>query len=435
MASIVTYSDGLRRIDFSLVPNGPRKTLRLGRVSAKVAETWKARVATIVADKLSTRPHDAETAQWLGELDESMLARLRAVGLAEGVGLSQTTLGEFLDRYFAAMAVKPATRTFYSHTRRNLEERLGKTRLLRSITAADADAWRAWLIETEHLSPATVARRIIAARTIWRKALRWKLAAENPFDGVKAGHQANEARKVFVARAIIESVIEAAPDAEWKAIIALSRYGGLRCPSEHFALKWGDIDWEKGTIRVSCPKLAHIAGFAQRIVPLFPELRDRLLAAFAEAEPGAVHVVSRHRLGAMNLRRRLTQIIEKAKVVQWPKLFHNLRASRETELMREYDLATVCKWIGNSPAIAATHYATSVDLDSDFKRAAGIDAKPVQQAQQNAQQSTAIDGEQRLSEATSNREEREQTCEEVVCGQALASGDESDRWAVLDSNQ
>ncbi len=435
MASIVTYSDGLRRIEFSLVPKGPRKTLRLGRVSARVAETWKARVATIVADKLSTRPHDAETAKWLGELDESMLARLRAVGLAEGVGLSQTTLGEFLERYFAAMAVKPATRTFYSHTRRNLEEHFGKTRLLRGISAADADSWRAWLIETEKLSAATVARRIIAARTIWRKALRWKLAAENPFAGIRAGHQANESRKVFVSHAVIGSVIEAAPDAEWKAIIALSRYGGLRCPSEHFALKWNDIDWEKGTVRVTCPKLAHIAGFAQRIIPLFPELRDRLLAAFAEAEPGAIHVVSRHRLGAMNLRRRLTQIIEKAKVAMWPRLFHNLRASRETELMREYDLATVCKWIGNSPAVAATHYATSVDLNADFKRAAGIDAKPPRQAQQNAQQSASGDGEQRMSRKTSDGEKHQETREEVACSQSLASGDESDRWAVLDSNQ
>jgi len=37
MPSIVTYSDGLRRIEFSLSANGPRRTLRLGRASAKVA--------------------------------------------------------------------------------------------------------------------------------------------------------------------------------------------------------------------------------------------------------------------------------------------------------------------------------------------------------------------------------------------------------------
>lgn len=55
--------------------------------------------------------------------------------------------------------------------------------------------------------------------------------------------------------------------------------------------------------------------------------------------------------------------------------------------MREYDLATVCKWIGNSPAVAARHYAMSVDLNADFARATGRN-----QAQQKAQQSGA-DGE------------------------------------------
>src|SRR5262245_15980411 len=151
MASIVTYSNGLRRIEFSLSPNGPRKVVRLGRVSMKIAERDNAKIEAIIADKLRNRPHDAEVAEWLGGLDESMLAKLRAVGLADGVGLSQTTLGSFLERYFAAMSGKGATRTFYSHTRRNLKDYFGVARLFRDITPADADAWRAWLVKHEEL--------------------------------------------------------------------------------------------------------------------------------------------------------------------------------------------------------------------------------------------------------------------------------------------
>ena len=37
---------------------------------------------------------------------------------------------------------------------------------------------------------------------------------------------------------------------------AASRYGGLRCPSEHLALRWGDIDRERNRIRVTSPKSA-----------------------------------------------------------------------------------------------------------------------------------------------------------------------------------
>ena len=68
MATIVNYDGGLKRIEFSLTPRGPRKTLRLGGVNVKTAGTWKAMVETIIGDKLANRPHDAEVSKWLGGL-------------------------------------------------------------------------------------------------------------------------------------------------------------------------------------------------------------------------------------------------------------------------------------------------------------------------------------------------------------------------------
>src|SRR5690242_121105 len=117
MASIVTYADGLKRIEFAFAPNEKRRRLHLGRVNQKVAEVWQAKVEAILADRLAQRPHEPELAAWLGKLDEKMLARLRGIGLADGVGTTQTTLGEFLERYFEAMTGKPNTRIFYGHTR------------------------------------------------------------------------------------------------------------------------------------------------------------------------------------------------------------------------------------------------------------------------------------------------------------------------------
>ena len=79
------------------------------------------------------------------------------------------------------------------------------------------------------------------------------------------------------------------------------------------------------------------------MIPLFPELREPLLDLFAEAEAGTEYVIARHRLGCANLRTHFERIIKRAGLKPWPRLFHNLRASRESELMREYDLSTVCK--------------------------------------------------------------------------------------------
>jgi hypothetical protein len=236
---------------------------------------------------------------------------------------------------------------------------------------------------------------------------------------------------MFVSRETIDSVIAKAPDMEWKVIIALARSAGLRCPSEHYGLKWGDIDWEKGAMRVACPKLAHHEQFAYRTVPLFPEVREHLPKLFNEADEGAEYVISKHRLGSLNLRQQFERIIRGAGVTQWTKLFHNLRASRETELMRGCDLATVCKWIGNSPAAAAKHYATSVDLSSDFRRATGQGGV---QAQQKAQQSPAVSDAQGLTSPEPINEKAPENRGSVDSCQASATADKSDAWALQGSN-
>ena len=55
-----------------------------------------------------------------------------------------------------------------------------------------------------------------------------------------------------------------------------------------------------------------------------------------------------------------------------------MRASRQSELMAEYDLATACRWQGNSPAVAAKHYAMVMN-DGSFERAIG-DCSSLQKA-------------------------------------------------------
>ena len=75
------------------------------------------------------------------------------------------------------------------------------------------------------------------------------------------------------------------------------------------------------------------------MVPLFPKLRPYLEEANGLAPVGTVYVVERYRKGSMgpkgwrncNLRTQFERIIKRAGLEPWPRLFHNLRASRETE--------------------------------------------------------------------------------------------------------
>ena len=71
-----------------------------------------------------------------------------------------------------------------------------------------------------------------------------------------------------------------------------------------------------------------------------------------------------------NLRSEMTLLLPRAGVSGWPRLFHSMRASRQTELQREFPLHVVCSWLGNSPRIAQQSYL--LVTEDDFVKAAGV---------------------------------------------------------------
>jgi integrase len=162
----------------------------------------------------------------------------------------------------------------------------------------------------------------------------------------------------------------------------LSRYGGLRCPSEVLSLRRTDVDWVSERITVTAPKTEHHAGKGSRVIPLFPELKPILLRAFELAPSGADYVVhADYRQAALtssgwrncNLRTQFERIVKRAGLKPWPRLFHAMRASRETELAADYPIHVVTAWLGNTPRIAMKHYLQVTD--ADFERASQDGAK------------------------------------------------------------
>ena len=70
-----------------------------------------------------------------------------------------------------------------------------------------------------------------------------------------------------------------------------------------------------------------------------------------------------------NLRSEMARLLRRAGVSGWPRLFHSMRAGRQTELQREFLLHVVCSWLGNSPRIAQQSYL--LVTEGDFARASG----------------------------------------------------------------
>ncbi len=218
---------------------------------------------------------DSEAARWVAEIGDDLAAKLAAVGLIAKRGTA--TLEGYCRSYIDGRTdIKRNTRINLELARRYLVDHFGSDRPLREVTAADADQWAISL--RKRFSQATIARMVKRARQFFTAARRARLITENPFETVAIGQMDNRERLFFVTQEMTAKLIEAAPDAEWRALIALCRFGGLRCPSELLTLTWSGIDWERGRFLVHSPKLEHTATNGKRWVPLFPELRDHLEA-------------------------------------------------------------------------------------------------------------------------------------------------------------
>ena len=382
MASISREPNGRRTVQF-VGADGKRRSIRLGKASERMAQGVKVRVEALVTAQITGHPVDDDTSRWLTERDTVLIGKLSQAGLVPK--RESATLAAFIDSYVDSRTdVKPATKEIWRQGRLGLVGFFGADRRLRDITPGDADGYKLSLIG-QGLAPMTVRKRLQFATTVFRSAVRHKLISEDPFAGVKVQAVMPD-RMYFVSPEDTAKMLEACPGLDWRLIVALSRYGGLRCPSEVLSLRLDAIDWAADRMRVDSPKTEHHAGKGCRVVALFPELRAILREAFEAAPEGAVYVVDeKHRKASMgkagwrncNLRTTMEKIIRRAGLTPWPRLFHNLRSSRETELAERFPMHVVAAWLGHTETIAQKHYLQVTD--QHFAAAVQAVQNPVQQ--------------------------------------------------------
>jgi len=365
MASISKQKNGRRTVQF-VAADGKRKSIRLGKVSQNDALTVKLKIEKLVAATITKHGLDAETARWVKGLETGLAEKLANAGLIEPPDAS--TLQAFINAYIESRTdVKPSTATKYRNARKNLIDFFGAEKRLRDVTEADAGDFRRYLASLEY-SENTIRLRCRGAKQFFRSAVKRRLIDSNPFEELKGlVSSSNPSRQYFVSREDAGKILQSCPDAQWRLIFALSRFGGLRCPSEHLALRWDDILWDEEKMIVSSPKTEHHEGKESRVIPIFPEIRPYLDEVWELAEDDAEYVITRYRDPKQNLRTTFEKIIKRAGLKAWPKLFHNLRSTRETELAEQFPMHTVCSWIGNSQLIAAKHYLQVTD--EHFERA------------------------------------------------------------------
>jgi integrase len=385
MASLSNDRNGTRRIQF-IGPDGGRRAVRLGRVPTKTAEAVLRRVEEIIACRIAGTAESPDLAAWLASVPAPLYKRLVRVGLAaprieDGAApeTTETTLAELIDKFIARTIAKPATVKIYQQTAASLRAYFGGMAPLSAVTHERAEDWRKWLSKphpivvgraqtkvVKSLAVATQAKRLEVARQIFAKAVAWELISRNPFSGVRGGSKVNTARMRYVSREETAAILAACQTAEWRVIVALCRYAGLRCPSELIGLRWADLDWNTNLLRVRSVKTEHHGrDHAWRDVPIGDDLRRVLADCYADAE--AEEIVPGLTDGTVNLRTEFSRIVVRAGLAMWEKPFQNLRSSCETDWFRQFPgrINDVAKWMGHSPEIAMRHYLQAVPQGVD----------------------------------------------------------------------
>ena len=118
-------------------------------------------------------------------------------------------------------------------------------------------------------------------------AVDWKIIDENPFCKVRTQRSTVKVNE-FVPREVVDKLMKKA-NLVWQVILGLSRYGGLRTPSETLSRRWENIDWEMMSWHSQLPDLpgaANYPGRSVRDIQRQKQIRGRRTAASSDSQHG-----------------------------------------------------------------------------------------------------------------------------------------------------
>lgn len=268
------------------------------------------------------------------------------------------TLGALIAQYTAARPdLAEKSLVALDITARALMEHLGAETRIDQITPAHALAWTAWLRTHPDRfgrmrGDATIHRHARYAKQLFNYAVDAEVIRQNPFRRLESASIAGDHRGTHVARQVIAQVIEAEPDLEWKVLIGLARFAGLRCPSETHLLEWPQVDWARARLL----QVVSTKNGTKRDIPITPDLMPLLRALYDSLPEGAPARILHLPTYATSLGRHLRALLKRAGVAPWADLYQNLRRGAATDWREQYPAHIVAAWMDHSQAVEDAHY-------------------------------------------------------------------------------
>lgn len=331
--------------------DGQQKTITLG--SRRDVHTCFKMVSGLVESKRKgTKPPPVIYA-WIERIDSRLRDRLSELELiTERMGTC--TLTDLYERW-RNYPVDRKENTFLNNRTafRHVQKYFADDQLADEVTEEDALRFKRFLA-SEKQSPATITGIFRKINGWYSLGIKLGMVTQNPFKAVKCAPMENESRQFYVRPEWYRKIIASCPDQNWRTLVCLARIGGLRVDSETSVLRWEDVDFANGLMTVRSPKTERYAGKARRIIPLYPELRAELKRQRAITDDDGMVLPPNFR--GKNLRQQFFRIIFRAGLRPWEKLFNNLRASREMDLLEVFPAHVVSAWMGHSVVTERKHY-------------------------------------------------------------------------------
>jgi site-specific recombinase XerD len=336
-------SQGNWQLNYS--ENGVQKTLYLGKRFDSVSADRVARIVTEILDcRDCGNSVRLETLRKVASLPQRIQLSLRRIGLF--TTFFDMSLEDLINRFMETKkGTKDKTQRDYKVSCNRLYWYFSRTDLVSKI---DKDKIKEFIdCCNEKLAECTMYRSVITYRSIFEIAVKLGILTENPFDGIQEGKRYNEQNMFYVTRELTMNLLKVCNDDLDRLIIVLARFGGLRVPSELEQLRFKDFRNDVITVHEDTKT-------GWREVPFFGEIREVFNRLSGSPES---FVFPRNSVKQWYSWGMLSDVIARAGIEQYPKLFVNMRSSCITDLdALGYSEKTLDAIFGNSAEVRRIHY-------------------------------------------------------------------------------
>lgn len=347
---------GYRLRSYDAADSRRRHSIWLGDISQREAETIKRHVEAVIESQQLGTPMPGETQRWLGKVPDAL--RLKLSGILGTARTASEAIAEYVKWSMRNNA--QATVASVECTLDQFANQFGRLQM-RSLVAEDIDRW----LDSRNVVKNTMGKhaKTVKAWLAWCKQqgyiddLRLKTSSN-----VKSG------KKQFIGADLFATLLAGVRDPQDRCALAMARWSGIRVPSE-LVVRSDDVDFEDLTITYvdwKRTKRCNRGPPVRRITPLFPELLPFIEAVWLQRTEFLLPAIGDG--GGVAFAARIRAVRDRLGLT-WPRLFHSLRATRETELIAQFSMRAATEWIGNSPDVASEFY--ELITDETWERAKG----------------------------------------------------------------